>query len=66
MIKVNRTIFDESAVLFACWDKEELVLAIGTHLLRFDKSEAERVWALLGGYAADADAPKEEVERWKD
>jgi len=66
MIKVNRTIFDETAIVFAYWDKEELIMGIGTHRLRFDGSEAARVWRLVGGYLEDSDAPKEGLEKWKD
>lgn len=65
MKRIARTLINDSEVFFAFWEKNELKVGIGPHIVTFDGRDAERVWALLGGEQPEADEPKENAGRWK-
>ena len=59
LVKVNNTLIDPSAVVYAMWDGKELIVAFtGGANIRFSADEAESVWAMLykmepGGWKDD-------------
>jgi hypothetical protein len=65
--KINRTMFLRSEVVCVQWEKNVLVIGLrSSHTLRIDdKSDAERLWKLLGGDGPDSDEKPPRPGAWK-